>query len=749
MQELRLYTYIAIYAALVSGFFISTWAQSGGGSLLDMSLEDLLNMEVRVSGKVSQELSDVPATVYVVTEEIIETRGYTNLEELLEDIPGVEIQKKSAPEYNNHITFRGITGNEKFLILLDGFRINSTTGTPHAVAANYNLANIKQVEVTLGPASVLYQHAFSGVINIVTKQGSELNSTTVGSSFGSFTTSDNSVSFGRKFGNVSVAAIGNFYRSDEPNTPELYPGEFDFFHNEYQNGGQLRLSPLFSDVLVDAPILPYAAPTTAYSLAVRINTGNLEAGFSRNYESHSSGYGAQPDYYIYSEDNIYAISNQLFYAKHSYLTENKKTKFTTSVSKSDFELHPESKFVNTFTAYQDGFKYGFEKNFKFEEQVDFYFSDRHSLVSGLYLEDISALPKSGDLPFQYDPGRAPELQDLFYLGTNIQDSTGQDLTIFQSFFNLEYRNYGGFVRLQTRPVDALEFTLGARIDHNTNFGTHPNFRAGFVATPVEQVKFKLLYGEAFLPVSPYQSHQHYGAFIPTTEGGAVTGLVGPFWHLPNPDLGPEKLRSFETNLFIYPNRNLIISLDGYYSTARNLIVFEGRPNETFRGIPVDFAEFPVNRGETEVFGATAKVDVIANFDDGKGRFSGYGAYTYSDGETDGRVLAYSAKHAAKAGLSLKYGHFSIAPRMLFRSRSYHPSLLDENLDPLSSDPFTIINLHVRYANLFHSGTVKTAVFLNVRNLTDRRYHNVPLSGLEGFLTPQDPLRLIGGISFEL
>ena len=143
-------------------------------SFLEMSLEELLNQEVVTASKISVKSSDAPATIHLVSEDQIKTRGYSNLEHVLEDIHGIEIQRKASVEYSNYFTLRGIDGSEKFIIMMDGMRINSPTGTPLAVVYNYPVINAKQIEIILGPASALYGvDAFTGVINIITKNGQE------------------------------------------------------------------------------------------------------------------------------------------------------------------------------------------------------------------------------------------------------------------------------------------------------------------------------------------------------------------------------------------------------------------------------------------------------------------------------------------------------------------------------------------------------------------------------------------------
>ena len=189
-------------------------AQEQADAPLDLTLEELMNIEVVTASQTAQKVGDAPATIYVVTQEQIIDRGYANLEELLEDIPEIEIQRKSVSEYSNYYSFRGISGNEKFMILLNGIRINSMAGTPHAVANNYSIANANRVEVILGPASALYGvDAFSGIINIITRTGAEISGAEANLSYGSFNSTDNSVVVGYGNDDISFNLTGSFYNS--------------------------------------------------------------------------------------------------------------------------------------------------------------------------------------------------------------------------------------------------------------------------------------------------------------------------------------------------------------------------------------------------------------------------------------------------------------------------------------------------------------------------------------------------------
>src|SRR5258708_40028875 len=58
--------------------------------LTDMSLEDLLNVQVTSVSKKEQKLSRVAAAVFVITQEDIRRSGATNIPDVLRMAPGVE-----------------------------------------------------------------------------------------------------------------------------------------------------------------------------------------------------------------------------------------------------------------------------------------------------------------------------------------------------------------------------------------------------------------------------------------------------------------------------------------------------------------------------------------------------------------------------------------------------------------------------------------------------------------------------------
>ncbi len=746
-----------VYSLFV-GLILSSSIQSFGQEkkpkdsldLYDVSLEELMNIEVYTASKKSQKLSETPATTYAFTEDQIKNRGYRSLGDLLQDVPEIEIQRKSDSETGDFFSVRGVAGNEKFVVLLNGFRINAADGTPPVLGKNFSWINAKRVEIILGPASALYGvDAFTGIINIITKTGAELKGGTATSSYGSFNTMENTINVGVAKDKVSFDLFGSTYHSDEPNFSSIYKDEFAWYNNQYKVNGNVLLSPTNNTVVPTTPIRPYSTPTEAYTVNTRLGVGDFQFGYYRNMESHNTSVSNKPEFGIYAKEAVFKTVNESLYGTSNFTSNDRRTKIQSSISTNYYELTPESNFLNTFTSFNQGYKFQYSQSVKLEEQITRDLSENTSIIGGASFQYFDVLPKTGDLPHAFDKNKPADLQNMYYLGTNVTDQNGKDLTVYQDFYNVNFKNTGVYAQLQSKFNGGLSVTLGGRYDYNTRYQGSFNPRAGLVYLPNKKLNFKLLYGEAFLAPSPYKSLQHYGAFVPTSDAGGITGLFGPYWHLPNPDLKPEKMRTLEFSMGYSILENLKASLNVFNNNVEQLITVEGAPNQTFKGIPVAFADRPINKGNSHTYGGTFKIDALIRAGDIS--INPYLAYTYIDGDINSSRLTYTSKSTIKAGAEIVYKKLVITPRLISRDKSYHPTLLEaDGVTPASSKAYMLVNLAARYNNLIKTNRCGVSIFVNVTNLTNQKYYNVPFGGGECFLsTPQDPARVNGGISLQV
>ena len=127
--------------------------------------------------KKAEKLELAPATIVVITAEDILNRGYKTLDEVMDDLPGVDIAATNGlvGKSINLRGYRSANMNDKTMIVFDGVEDNEMYTQFAYIGKQIPIQSIKRVELIYGPASSLYgANAFSGVINVVTKDGSDL-----------------------------------------------------------------------------------------------------------------------------------------------------------------------------------------------------------------------------------------------------------------------------------------------------------------------------------------------------------------------------------------------------------------------------------------------------------------------------------------------------------------------------------------------------------------------------------------------
>ena len=162
----------------------------------------------------AESLSEVPVPTTLITEEMIRNCGGTNLQEVLAAyVPGMHLI-----DCNNdiNIAMRGIYSNsqEKILIMLNGHRLNSYATNIAAPDYGISLEKIRQIEVLRGPASSIYGGvALTAVVNIITKQGGDVDGLQVKAGAGNHGQLQGGMLFGKRYFDLDILAWGNLYRN--------------------------------------------------------------------------------------------------------------------------------------------------------------------------------------------------------------------------------------------------------------------------------------------------------------------------------------------------------------------------------------------------------------------------------------------------------------------------------------------------------------------------------------------------------
>ncbi|MCJ8345046.1 TonB-dependent receptor plug domain-containing protein, partial [bacterium] len=136
-----------------------------------LSLEDifLLDEVVVTASRTKQKIKKAPSTIRVISAQMIKERGYKDIKDIFRDLPGFDFSEDLAGEVRSLAIGRGILGSNKYMFLLDGKKINITSGERFILGNNIPLNMVKKIEIVYGPASAMYgADAYSGVLNIIT-----------------------------------------------------------------------------------------------------------------------------------------------------------------------------------------------------------------------------------------------------------------------------------------------------------------------------------------------------------------------------------------------------------------------------------------------------------------------------------------------------------------------------------------------------------------------------------------------------
>ena len=209
--------------------------------------------------KHNEDIRLAPATISVITQEEILQRGYTDLIDILKDIPGFDISIYYGQLYAN-VYQRGFRSNntDKILLLFDGVEENDLWSNFAHISQQYPITNIKRIEVIYGPASTMYgPNAFSGVINVITREPSDFfkNNRSFGihanTGIASYDTKYIDVSTAFKKGNFSFTVTGRFYKSDRPDLSSQALWDYDSSVYDVDNDSLVQVYQHFLGVRKD------------------------------------------------------------------------------------------------------------------------------------------------------------------------------------------------------------------------------------------------------------------------------------------------------------------------------------------------------------------------------------------------------------------------------------------------------------------------------------------------------------------
>jgi len=391
------------------------------GDLTELSLEDLLDVEVTSVSKKAQRRSEAAAAIFVISNDDIRRSGATHIAEVLRQVPGISVARLDSNKWS--VTSRGFGGrfSNKLLVLVDGRSVYTPLFSGvYWEALDVPLDDVDRVEVIRGPGSTVWgANAVNGVINIVTKSAADTQGGLVSAGGGTELNALGRFRYGGAIGELGHYRIyGTFTRRDDF---ELLDG--DKANDNWwiaQGGFRLDLN------LTDDDLLTVQGDHSRNRLSEK-----LESAFLR-----------PPRTRIFDNTVRLRASNLLTRWTHTLSD-------TSSVAVQLYYFHWDT---------EDEFSIQDDRDiFDFEFQHRFQVGDRHDIVwGGGYRHMVDDIVNS-DQSIRFDPrGRTYRIYSGF-----IQDEISliPDKLALSLGTKLEYHDFSGF---EVQPSARLAWTPNER-----------------------------------------------------------------------------------------------------------------------------------------------------------------------------------------------------------------------------------------------------------------------------------------------
>ena len=492
----------------------------------------------------SQPVSRAPAVASVITAKDIDAIGATDLDHILETVPGLHVSRR-ASSYNPIYTIRGIQSdaNPQVLILINGIPItNLYVGDRGQVWGGMPVKNISRVEIIRGPGSALHgADAFSGTINIVTKTASEINGTETGAGAGSFDTQRAWLLHGSKKNGLDVAFSFQYHKTD---------GQRESIESDAQTGLDTLLNTSASNA-------PGPVNTQAETIDTRLDLSRDNWQLRLGYQGRKdigTGAGVAQALDPTGQADSERINADITY-NDTELSENwdftGQVSFFSTNQKPNLNLFPSgASFPNgqTFPNGVIGNPSLFERHFR--GNVSAFYSGisdhRIRLGAGVNYDEIDRVRETKN--FSLDTNRLPTP-----LGSGEVIDVSNDPTevfIQPGSRTIQYL----FAQDEWHLARDWDLTGGVRWDSYSDFGTTVNPRAALVWQSAYNLTTKLLYGRAFRAPSFAE----------------LRNINNPVF-LGNPNLDPEIIDTVELAFVYHPSQDVATTLNIFRYQLRDII----------------------------------------------------------------------------------------------------------------------------------------------------------------------------------
>ena len=200
-----------LWLSLTLATLLNAHESPSASDATSIPLEELLQTEYIPASYIANQISNAASAVSVVTARDIEDYGYRTLGEILGSMRGLHTFEDYSYTF---LAGRGYSSPGEYAgriaVLIDGYRADDGM-FGQAYLGNdgiLDVSMIERVEYIPGGSSAGYSNgALLGVINIITKKGSDFDGTQVAIGYGSYESLSRRATFGKRFENGADVLI--------------------------------------------------------------------------------------------------------------------------------------------------------------------------------------------------------------------------------------------------------------------------------------------------------------------------------------------------------------------------------------------------------------------------------------------------------------------------------------------------------------------------------------------------------------
>tara|TARA_R110002049_G_scaffold182042_1_gene349740 strand:+ start:15823 stop:17982 length:2160 start_codon:yes stop_codon:yes gene_type:complete len=512
------------------------------------ALAELYGDEEMISLAIGMEqpISKAPAVATVITAKQIREMGASDLDEILETVPGLHVSRRERSGSPLYI-FRGIYSgtNPQVLVLVNSIPITDAfLGDRNQIWGGMPVESISRVEIIRGPGSAIYgADAFAGVINVVTKTASEIDGTEVGVRYGTFNTKEGWLLHGGTYGGIDFAFMAEVKSTDGHS--ERIDSDFQSF-SDGLTGSSASLAPGATNNNRDNLDLRLDAQKDYWTLrAAMQQRDNYEPGIGTagalddNVEYESTRWSADLTFDDESFTDDWGVQAQLSYFSSSYEIDEDQLVFPPNAF---LLLPPPNAPLGPFPDGVIGNPEYWVETWRYSLTGLNTSFDDHLIRIGVGYTDqeFTRVREEQNFSPLAPPGTLVDVTDtaFVYLPERHRD------------------NKYGFIQDVWSFANDWELTAGIRYDDYNDFGDTWNPRAALVWSARHDTTLKLLYGQAFRAPS-------FAEF--RNQNNPVA--------LGNNELDPEEIETVEFALDHRPNEDLRFGANVFYYEWSDIILF--------------------------------------------------------------------------------------------------------------------------------------------------------------------------------